>query len=607
MGISYEDFISWEVPNKITFIEDWFFQEGNLENISERELKKFFRKILENEQEGYIKILSIETLVFLTTINKIRRVSTLDMLLDIDNKDDSFVIITMLRYLTMFFEEQDDIVGKLESLKGHVDPEVSSEAYFRLGLLKFLECNTFDNKVEFIDSLNKSILLFNYARNQIENRTDAEYFYHVGKFIEAFVIANEKQIEESYESLFKSSYTRQAFHFNADLLDLEYKINKILYNLKNVFDSTNSHYVWVDFYNEFNKLSTYHYEIIESSLSGNEFQKKLLSKLKQQINMNIVQNMYLNSFQYYEKRITTILTNYSSDDNLSIFLNYLLDLIRKKDKKKDEIDFIKTCAKIDSVIKGYTKESQIEELVDKFKTTHDIKRIDDILKIIAQYTESIHASNYGYLTGFDIGEEIFYRLYRSIRLNLPNYDNEKLQIFMQIIEEVIRYLILTVRYKRDEVFGYLYTEKHGGKGDKASERDLQDSLLKHFHYSSIAYGATEEVNNFADGGRIDIVYKINNYTFPIELKKTKQKITQESIQEKYLEQVHSYIYSYQQLGIFVLLDLNEKDKPVNDVRELVYLDHLEPLYDLKNKYPDNIVVVIIPGNKPLPSDKSTYR
>ncbi|WP_368505211.1 hypothetical protein AB3N04_06105 [Alkalihalophilus sp. As8PL] len=607
MGISYEDFISWEVSNKITFIEDWFFQERNLENISERDLKKFFRKILENEQVGYIKVLAIETLIFLTTLNKIRKVSTLDMLLDIENEDDSFVIITMLRYLTMFFEEQNDILEKIDSLKGHEDPEVSSEAYFRLGLLKFLECNTFNNKVEYIDSLNKSIQLFNYSRNQIENRTDAEYFYHVTKFIEALVITNEKQIEESYESLFNSSYTRQAFHINDKLLAVEYKINKILYNLKHIFDSTNSHHEWINFYNEFNKLSTYHYEIIECSLSGNEFQKRLLSKLKHQINENIAQNMYLNSFRYYESRITTILNSYSSDHNLNVFLNYLLELVRKKDKKKDEIDVVETCAKIDNLIQGYTKESKIIELINKFKTTHDIENLDDILKVIAQYTESIHANNFGYITGFDVGEEIFYRLYKSIRTELPNYDNEKLQIFMQIIEEVIRYLILTVRYKRDEVFGYLYTEKHGGKGDRATERDLQDSLLKHFHYSPIAYGASEEENNFADGGRIDIVYKINNYTFPIELKKTKQKISVESIQEKYLEQVHSYIYSYQQLGIFVLLDLNEKDKPVNDVRELVYLDHLEPLYDLKNKYPNNIVVVIIPGNKPLPSDKSTYR
>lgn len=54
------------------------------------------------------------------------------------------------------------------------------------------------------------------------------------------------------------------------------------------------------------------------------------------------------------------------------------------------------------------------------------------------------------------------------------------------------------------------------------------------------------------------------------------------------------------------MDLNEKTAPVNDVRDLVYLDNIKPLYAVENKYPNFIVVVIVPGNKPLPSVKSTY-
>lgn len=607
MKISYDQFACWEVPNKITFMEDWFVEENNIENISERELKMFIRNVLENEENGYVKILTIETLIFLTNLNKIRKGSTIDILLDIEDEEDSFVLITMLRYLTIFQDEHDDIIEKLERLKGHENPEVSSEAYYRLGLINFLDCNASIEKDQFFNLLNESMVLFNYARGQIENRTDAEYYYHVCRFLESFFITNEKQMNDSFDCLFKTSSSRQAFHYNENFLVTEYKINKIFLNLKYIYDSTKGHDGWIDFYNEFRQLSIYHYEILDISLSGNEFQKNLLSRVKSQVNDNIAKSLYLKNFSYYEARINNAVTAYSSDQTLKNFLNYLLELIRKDEKKKDNDSIIEVCAKIDNVIQGSNQKSNIMELVQTFKTTHNIENLDDILEIITKYTETKYASNFEFITGFDVGEEIFKRLYKSINEAMSNYDNEKLQIFMRIIEEIIRYLILTVRNKRDDVFGFLYTEKHGGKGSRASERDLQDSLLKHFHYSKIAYGAKEEINNFADGGRIDIVYNINNYIFPIELKKTKEKISQESIQKKYLEQVHSYIYSYQQLGVFVLLDLNEKDKPVNDVRDLVYLEHLEPLYDLKNKYPDNIVVVIIPGNKPLPSDKSTYR
>ena len=68
--------------------------------------------------------------------------------------------------------------------------------------------------------------------------------------------------------------------------------------------------------------------------------------------------------------------------------------------------------------------------------------------------------------------------------------------------------------------------------NKASERDFQDTLYKHFLYSKIAYASEEEINNFADGGRIDIVFKLNNLTFPLELKKTKNLISKDSIREK---------------------------------------------------------------------------
>lgn len=602
MGTLYEKFFDKEATDKIVFMEDWITERDNIEHISERELKRFFRKVLENENNAYIKTLTIEALVFLTIINKVRRGSTLDMLLDIENEEDPFVLITSLRYLTMFFDDQ-CVSEKLESCIEHQNPEVSSEAYYRLGLLKFLECNTSDDKAEFIDMLNRSSTLFNYARTQIENRTDADYFYNVSKFIESFFTTNEKEMDNSFENIFNLLSVRSAYHYNQNLLAIEYKLNKVFYNLKSIYESTNNHNLWIDFFNEFKKLSEYHYELLNVSLSGSGFQQTLLSRLQSQVNENILENLYFKNFPYYEIRINTIISSYSDDKSLSNFLSYLLEIIKKDEKKKDDDSIIEACVKIDSVTRG----GNVAELVKRFKTTHDIQDLDHVLEVIAEYTMARHGSNYEFITGFQIGEEIFNSLYSSIKKEVPNYSNEKLHIFMQIMEQIIRYLILTVRNRRDEVFNFLYTEKHKGKGATASEKDLQDSLFKHFQYSGIAYGSSEEEINFADGGRIDIVYKINNYTFPIELKKTKQKITEASIRDKYLEQVHSYVYSYDQLGVFVLLDLNEKDKPVNDLRELVYLDHIEPLYELKNTYPDNIVVVIIPGNKPLPSDKSTYR
>lgn len=272
-------------------------------------------------------------------------------------------------------------------------------------------------------------------------------------------------------------------------------------------------------------------------------------------------------------------------------------------KKKESTDILEMCIRLKEIIGDVSN----EELLKKLENLDDISNVQDVLDIVREYVEIKHEDNFDVITGDHTGQEIYLNIKKEIEEKLPRYSKKKLNAFLRILEETIRYLVLSIKSKRNNKFKYLYTQKNDGLGDSASERDFQDSLFEHFMYSNIAYGADEEIINFADGGRIDIVFNIQDDKFPIELKKTKEAISKEAIREKYLEQIHTYIYGYNQLGIFAVLDLTEKVAPVNDVRNLVYLDHIRPLYDLEDKYPDYIVVIIIPGNKPLPSEKSTYK
>ncbi|MFS3927305.1 hypothetical protein ACL9SP_01435 [Priestia flexa] len=605
MSVIYEQFADKELSDKIIFMEDWFSCQENIESCKEKDIKKFFRSLLENESNGYLKILSIETLSFLTLIDKVRKTSTIDMLLDIESSDNPFVITTALKYLTVFYDNDEEIYGKIESYRDCEQPDVSSEAYYRLGLINFFNSNNNSNQMDFLKSLEESNKLFNYSKSMIENRTDAEYFYQVTKYLYS-MLANQGDISKSsIDVILNTSFLRQAFHYDQSLISLEYKVNQILMNLQNIYIHASDHEGWLNFLEEFKKLSQYHFELLNVSLSTNEIQNKLISNLKIKINDNILQNLYIKNFTYYEIKIDNIMNKYKEDNVLTEFLSYIKELINNTEniKKKDEDYMISVCIQL----KEFLPNIDAMELIRKFKTSHDVRDVQSILDLIAEYNQNKYGMDLNIITGFETGEEIFTELFQDIESKIPSYPEKKLTVFKRIIEEIIKYLMLTIRSKRSEVFNFLYTEEHNGKGNKATERDLQNSLYRHFEYSRIAYGAVEEINNFADGGRIDIVFKFNNYTFPIELKKTNRKISKQSIQEKYLEQLHSYTYSYDQLGVFVLLDLNKKESPVNDVRELVYLDYLKPLYELNDKYPDYTVVVIIPGNKPLPSDKSTYR
>ncbi|MGN7286639.1 hypothetical protein ACTHP3_17100 [Shouchella rhizosphaerae] len=600
MEITYEEYSNKTLKERIVYIEDWISKEHEVNNVVN--IKRFLRDVLEKESNSFIRIMSIEILSFLTVTNQIRKSSMIDMLLDIEKNDDPLVVITSLKYLSLFYDDS-EVLKKLEISKSSNDPDVSSEAYYRLGLIKIFNTSSCENEVDFYNKLCESGTLFKYSTSSTENRTDAEYFYHVTNYLKFILLDDEENFELTLKKLLNASFIRKAFTYNETYLALEYKINDILLNMFELYKRTTVHKSWLDYYKEFSKLAYYHSELLSVCMSENQFQNRLISSFKKNISDQVLRNLYIKGFNQYELKINNIMSTYD-DCDLIQFLSYVKEAIKEDEsKKKDNGELTRISLKFKEII----PEANPLDLLQTLKTKKDIESVENVLSLVAHYAEKKHDHNFEFLTGYPVGDEIYNSLLESINLNLPTYDKEKLHIFMKIMEQIIRYLILTIRSKRFDEYNFLYTEDHGGKGSNASERDLQDSLYKHFQYTSMAYGVEEEISNFSDGGRIDIVYKVKSFTFPIELKKTKQEISSDSIRKKYLGQLHSYVYSYDQLGIFVLLDLNNKIEPVNDVRDLVYLDKLEPLYNIKNKYPNYIVVVIIPGNKPLPSDRSIYR
>ncbi|PDX93003.1 hypothetical protein COM78_20365 [Bacillus thuringiensis] len=607
MELNYNSFSKKSIADKIFFLEDCF-EEINFDKIPEKEIKKFFRALLEEEDNSYARKKGIEILGLLTLLNKVKKRSTVDILLDIEDTEEQFVLKTALTFLWMFYDKDSEITEKLLTNTENISPDVSSEAYYRLGLIKLFDSSFQTDRLTFAKNLKECHLLFNYSRGQIENRTDAEYFYHVTSYLQCVLSEVEKEADVHLKKLLETSWFRRAFHFNQDAILLEYKLNKVLIHLQEVYKSILDHQSWIDFHMQFKKLSEHFYELMNLSISHNPTVDTLINEFSNTLKTEVLEPILTKSLSYHKLRIDNTISHYKEDKDLVAFLNHVKEIIEVKERKKEtnKQDVLSLCLKINKLFPN----ADIDKLLEDLETTNDIsntKSILGILNIISKYTESIHDSNLGYATGFAVGEEILNNLLKSIESKIPNYNGEKLQILMQIMEEMIRYLILTVRGKKND-YKFLYTTKNGGKGDTASERDLQDSLYKHFMYTKIADLTNEEIINYANGGRVDIVINVNNYKVPIELKKTKKEITSASVKEKYLDQVSTYIYSYDQLGVFVLLDLNAKDRPVNDLRTLIYLEHMEPLYKLdhNNKFPDYIIVVIIPGNKPLPSDLSKY-
>lgn len=608
MEIRYSNFIKMENIDKHIFLEECIENINQLSNYNGNEIKNFFRKVIEDKDENsYFRKLSMEILSFLTAINKVRRISTIDILLDIEQDDSPMVILPTIKYLFSFYNYSEDdveIVNKIESFKDFDNGDISSEAYYRLGLINFMRnLSDFDVK-DFYNKLESSQSLFKSAYLLTENRVDAKYFYEVSNFLIYIMSGEREEIEKSLKKTLDLTFIRAAFSYNKRAIELENKIQDVLINVYKIFDLSSKHEGWLDYLGEFTKLAQYYSEFLNISLSKDTQQVQLIDNFKGNIDKYILEDLYVRNFELYKAKIVNIQKNYPEDQVLNDFLSIVRTAIEQKNKKKsdNESKLIETCVKIHGVV----PHANPDELVLKVQQIESPDDIGGILDIVKSYIEERHQEIYDICTGDVVGNEIFQHVIATIKSEIPSYNQKKLSEFKRILEEIIKYLILTIKSKRDIDFNLFYLEEHGGGGSKVSEREFQDNLYRYLQRSKIAYGVQEESINFANGGRVDIVFRLKDFVFPVELKKTNRPISRQSIRDKYLEQIHTYTYGYNQLGIFMVLDLSEKNKPVNNVRELVYVDHLAPLYDLGNKYPDHIVVVIIPGNKYMPSDKSTY-
>ncbi len=117
-----------------------------------------------------------------------------------------------------------------------------------------------------------------------------------------------------------------------------------------------------------------------------------------------------------------------------------------------------------------------------------------------------------------------------------------------------------------------------------------------------------EKSKVASGGCVDIIFQCDEMRIPIEVKKTDESPNIAKIEEYYIAQTQTYASAYEQLGIFVLLDLSNKGKtPIPNFKDWFNIHHLQPATSLPVNHPDYIVSVVIPGNKLLPSMMSTYK
>lgn len=208
----------------------------------------------------------------------------------------------------------------------------------------------------------------------------------------------------------------------------------------------------------------------------------------------------------------------------------------------------------------------------------------------------------------------------QLRKTLVNYDSSCWRHLVKVVEAILQ----TAHRIRDDLPDYCLCQLDGGKGQTASEADLQNDVFNDLR-RRFGNRCTYERTRIA-GGRSDSGVRFEEAEFPIEVKHEFQHVTRDHIRNNYLGQAADYAGSRQRVSFLLILDLrasnaaghkdnlkkSKKGTPsiqetsLYTLKESFWCESLPVDATIANAQPNVIVVGMFPGNRPRPSSRTGY-
>lgn len=591
---SYSELFKTGTLFKKTQFLDNFYENIGVDKLGESELSDFLLFIVKKSSESSIKRSAYKIIAELTIAGKISNIYTvLSLTQDFLNQTDPYLQVVALKYLQYYYTELNTIIlDKVKELSDNSNGDVASQAFYFLGIKKVI--SIFDSSIitQIVLDMEEALRFFEASTQSIENRADADFFISFIKWIICVLSKDISRITELFVDLEKHFLMHDLYRISEIDSAMEYRVFQLVTALKRTIEHAAGADIWLEIRPNIEilmrlRMERFSYLNDDSNRIAKQINTKLLNRLEE---------ISFSTSLINEKRRLEALKSESEDIELISFINYLINLFPNIEEIEPEnFHLLATLSSQFGSDKGLA-------LYNNFKS-----KGFPIAEIVSQIISEENISQKPFKTGSVQGEEVLKSLMYQIDGFLPNYPSIQRQAFMNLLEEIIRYVRISLVNNGKKRFNFLFCEVEGGKGNKAVEQDLQDSMLAFLEHSSIADGLEHEKTKFVDGGRVDIVYKKNFITIPIEIKKSLTMPDAKLLEKKYLAQAQTYTAGYDQLGIFVILELSDKAKiPPPNFKDWFNIHHLIPSTLLDVKYPDYIVSVIIPGNRTSPSSKSTY-
>jgi hypothetical protein len=223
--------------------------------------------------------------------------------------------------------------------------------------------------------------------------------------------------------------------------------------------------------------------------------------------------------------------------------------------------------------------------------------------------------------GHSAVHEVVINILQTLKLLVDPYPLLKWQRLTTVIETIV----LFAKFVFDTLPDFTKCQKDGGKGQTASEKDLQDALFSwlRMRFDEDAIYESSPLG----GGRVDTGLQFPECKFPIEVKHEFTSIHPDHVRENYLYQADIYAATSDRISFLLILDLrashaSKRRGRTERVREGVQTKpDAVSLYSWQESFrvdtlpldpqvpqarPKAIIIGTIPGNRPIPSHTTKY-
>lgn len=598
-SVDYNSYLAYGEAEKIEL-----FDKGVPLSLFQTEKSKrmFLRELIEKNDNNFLRKKAVENIALMCILGESKNSNTaLSVLLDIEDDDEPFVLTTKIKFLFLLNEKLElnnqNIIEQIDKLRFHNNGDVASEATYHMGLNHLLIANITSDQDSFFKRIEEAKFFFSNAKTSSENRLDAALLMEICNLIHLAILKKTDNKSKCVATIENILAERHHSYIYSKIPSFELWIYKIVSKISSIVCNTPNE--WLDIKSEVNDICCFHYNIVDIELKSGKYPDK--TKFTEAMNNFVLLPFYKESLNQHLAAIKRLNRETKNNPQLKEFCNYLIKSIEDNDSLKKKLNF-NIVAEFANAFPCLNQEKLQREM-----QSHDLSDPVSVAKLFGRYVDEQYPKYPTLVTGSHVGDEIFNNLIQKLNSFVPNYPHSKFLEFQTVLSDIIRYTLVAVSQKTSGggFFKFLFD-------NNASENDLQESIYAYLTMNS-EFGSRykKEVTEVADGGRVDVLYISDKVTIPVELKKTDYKPSADSISKNYLAQTQTYCYPYDQLGLFVLLDNSKKadelQSPINDIRELFDIQHMEPYYKVENKFPNYVVTIIVPGNKVTPSSRSRYK